>query len=91
MATASAAEYSKSETEKLNLRKLGIFIGISLICFVAGFILLKLESGRSVQVDIKNEAFQTYKQHRQKLDAIGRKYSEELDAARKNIDSSGNN
>lgn len=91
MATASATEYSKSDTEKTNLRKFGLFVCISMFCFVAGVILLKLESGRSVQVDIKNEAYQTYRQHRQKLDAIGRKYSEELDAVQKNADSNGSN
>jgi hypothetical protein len=91
MATSGAADYRKSEAVKPNIRKFGIFVFISMVCFVTGFIFLKLESGRSVPVSIKNEAYQTYMQHRQKLDAIGKKYAKELDAAKKKIHSSGNN
>jgi hypothetical protein len=44
-----------------------------------------------VHEGIKNEAYQTYKQHRQKLDEIGKKYAKELDAVKKKIYSSRNN
>jgi hypothetical protein len=44
---------------------------------------LKFEADRSVHVDINNGAYQTYQQHKQKLYAIGRKYSEALDAVKK--------
>ncbi len=91
MATAGAADYRKSESAKLNIRKFGIFVSLSMFCFVAGFIFLKLESDRSEPAGIRNEAYQTYMQHRQKLDAIGKKYAKELDAAQKKFFSSGNN
>ena len=91
MATAREVDYSKNEAAKLNIRKFWVFVSISMFCFVAGFIFLYLESGSSVHEGIKNEAYQTYKQHRQKLDEIGKKYANELDALKKKIYSRGKN
>ena len=91
MTTAGAVDCRKSKPAKLNIRKFTIFVCLSMLCFIAGYIYLKVESGRSVTVDIENEVYQTFERHRQKLDAIGQKYKVELDAVKKNSYSSGNN
>lgn len=91
MAIVGTTDCRQSVGTEPNTRKFGIFISISMFCFLAGFIFLKYESNRSVHVDIKNDAYQTYQEHKQKLNAIGWKYSKELDGVKKKDNLRGNN
>ncbi len=82
MSSASAADHSRIKPAEPDMRRFAIFVALSMACFAAGFILLKTETATKVAVDITDEAFRMYTQHRRELDAIGEKYSNELNAAK---------
>lgn len=90
MASVGAVDHRERKTKKLNIRKYTIFVFLSMLCFIAGFFFLRVESGRSVNIDIENMAYQTFKLHHQKLDAIGKKLKIELDVVKEKSYSRGN-
>ena len=82
MSSVSAADHCRIKPTEPNMRRFAIFVSLSMACFAAGYILLKAQTAPKVDADIKDEAFRMYTQHSRELDAIGEKYSNEMNAAK---------